>query len=582
MLTSLIGARVQGMGARGIDYIGQVRAATDAKVLFLEFWHPDEDQGTDQLCCCVWNMAVLTNVLLNDCTEEFGLLEDIDGMFDSFESLTARKNDVLVAEGEMIWRMVILLRGTFAETSKCGVNMMQPVGRRSTSTSFDAQHFGTFSVMCSTSTIVVTSPTANLLVCDEPRMVQMFAKRRRSSSTSSTSSTSTSTSISTSTSNSSNSTGSGSTQDGNDLAPAGQPERSLDNPCRPIATKPVIQLRELDVMDIIGVGSTGTVRLVRHVPTDHVYAVKSMSKSVAGSAKAMEHIVSERFALQELFRDPFCVSLLDAYQTHTMLHLLTEYVPGGELLARIDGRRMSDREASFYAANVLLALEHLHTNGYVHRDLKPENILIGRNGYVKLADMGFVKRIDDGRSFTVCGTSDYRAPEVLNGTGTGRSADLWSLAVLIFEMLTGETPFSHDDSRSVLETYTNIRRASYTIPYYVSAVAASLIRSMLLINESDRLELDAIKAHPWFAWVNWQQMYDQVARPPFVPKKGKQYSAYDMTYVLGRSSDLTVSDKPSHNAFDDPSFSTFWHWSDDVNHSFDGSAEKPMASISCD
>ena len=208
-----------------------------------------------------------------------------------------------------------------------------------------------------------------------------------------------------------------------------------------------VKFQELELHRIVGTGQFGLVRLVRHnVPgsapgTGDVFALKVMHKAPITEAKQIEHVLNERKILEEATH-PFCVQLRGAYQDPKALYLLQEWVPGGELFHHLDLEGAFDEAtAMFFAANVLLALESLHVKGIVYRDLKPENLLLDAQGYLKMADFGFAKYLGTEKTFTICGTPDYQAPEVIMRKGTNKAADYWGLGVLIFEMLVGDPPF---------------------------------------------------------------------------------------------------------------------------------------------
>jgi serine/threonine protein kinase len=166
-----------------------------------------------------------------------------------------------------------------------------------------------------------------------------------------------------------------------------------------------------------------------------------MHKAPIVESKQIEHVLNERRILEEA-NYPLCVQLKGAYQDKRSLYLLQEWVPGGELFHHLDLEGAFDEpKAMFFAANVLLALEFLHSKGIVYRDLKPENLLLDAQGYLKMADFGFAKYVGEDKTFTICGTPDYQAPEVIMRRGTNKAADYWALGVLIFEMLVGDPPF---------------------------------------------------------------------------------------------------------------------------------------------
>jgi protein kinase A len=154
------------------------------------------------------------------------------------------------------------------------------------------------------------------------------------------------------------------------------------------------------------------------------------------SRRQVEHAHNERDILGSVSH-PFLVKLWGTFQSETHVFLVTDYVPGGELFRIIRKyKKLNGEAAKFYAAEVLLAIEHLHANDIAYRDLKPENILIDHRGHVKLTDFGFAKRVPD-MTWTVCGTPDYLAPEIIRSQGYTKAVDWWSLGVLIYEMLTG-------------------------------------------------------------------------------------------------------------------------------------------------
>lgn len=117
--------------------------------------------------------------------------------------------------------------------------------------------------------------------------------------------------------------------------------------------------------------------------------------------------------------------------------MLLEYVPGGELFSHLRREvRFANDAAKFYAAEIVLAFQHLHSFNIVYRDLKPENLLITRTGHLKIADFGFAKVVED-RTWTLCGTPEYLAPELIQSKGHNKSVDWWAVGILIFEMLAG-------------------------------------------------------------------------------------------------------------------------------------------------
>lgn len=126
-------------------------------------------------------------------------------------------------------------------------------------------------------------------------------------------------------------------------------------------------------------------------------------------------------------------------------------------------RRFPVDVTRFYIANVVLMLEHLHSNDIVYRDLKPENLLLDDLGYLKLADFGFAKQLS-GRTYTLCGTPPFLAPEVICGSGHGKAADWWALGILMYELLCGYPPWHSDNA---LGTYDLILQGQLVFPPHI-------------------------------------------------------------------------------------------------------------------
>jgi protein kinase A len=184
-------------------------------------------------------------------------------------------------------------------------------------------------------------------------------------------------------------------------------------------------------------------------------------------------------------------------------------------------KKFKEETSRFYASQVVLAIEYIHKMDLIYRDLKPENILIDRNGYIKITDFGFCKLIKD-RTYTLCGTPEYLAPEIINNKGYGRSVDWWSLGVLLYEFIAGYSPFgtSHDDHLKMME---RICARKYKCPSYFSKEVKDLISNLIQSDLSRRFGnlkngVNDIKNHAWFKSINWLSIYFQKSTPPFIPK----------------------------------------------------------------
>uniref|UniRef100_A0A834RHD7 non-specific serine/threonine protein kinase n=1 Tax=Sarcoptes scabiei TaxID=52283 RepID=A0A834RHD7_SARSC len=293
-----------------------------------------------------------------------------------------------------------------------------------------------------------------------------------------------------------------------------------------------VNLSDFDILKVLGTGAYGKVFLVRKIGgSDHnkLYAMKVLKKSsVIQKQKTLEHTRTERTVL-EIVRDrPFFVCLHYAFQTSTKLHLILDYVSGGELFTHLYQRDYFPEDAvRIYAAELVLALEDLHKIGIIYRDIKLENILLDSEGHIVLADFGLCKRFlpheKNFRTYSFCGTIEYMAPEIVSGHGHTFSADWWSFGVLIYELLTGASPFTVDGEKNTQQEISKrIVRNHPPIPTNLSYEVRDLLNKILVKEPHKRLgggsdDAQEIKNHPFFKSIDWQDLAARKIATPFTP-----------------------------------------------------------------
>lgn len=277
-------------------------------------------------------------------------------------------------------------------------------------------------------------------------------------------------------------------------------------------------LADFQVMRSLGTGSFGRVHLARSVHNGRYYAMKVLKKERVVRMKQVEHTNDERRMLA-IVEHPFITRMWGTFQDANAVFMIMDYIEGGELFTLLrKSQRFPNPVAKFYAAEVCLAIEYLHEHTIIYRDLKPENILLDRNGHIKLTDFGFSKEVKDV-TYTLCGTPDYIAPEVVATKPYNKSVDWWSFGILIFEMLTGYTPF-YDSSP--MKTYENILKGEIRYPEYMHHDALNLLQRLITRNLSERLGnlqggSQDVKDHPWFGEVVWERLLSRDIETPYEP-----------------------------------------------------------------
>uniref|UniRef100_A0A4W5R558 Protein kinase cGMP-dependent 2 n=1 Tax=Hucho hucho TaxID=62062 RepID=A0A4W5R558_9TELE len=272
--------------------------------------------------------------------------------------------------------------------------------------------------------------------------------------------------------------------------------------------------QDLEVIATLGMGGFGRVELVKLRDEDTTFALKCIKKKHIVDTRQQEHIYSEKNILQQT-NSHFIVRLFRTFRDDKYVYMLLEVCLGGELWSVLrDMSSFEDQTARFCIACVLEAFDYLHARGIIYRDLKPENLLLDAEGYVKMVDFGFAKRIGLGKkTWTFCGTPEYVAPEVIMNKGHDFGADCWSLGILIFELLTGSPPFSGTDP---IKIYTMVLHGIEKVdfPKRISKRPDDLIRRLCKLNPVDRLGnkkngIIDIKKHKWFQGFNWEGLRRQ-------------------------------------------------------------------------
>jgi len=189
----------------------------------------------------------------------------------------------------------------------------------------------------------------------------------------------------------------------------------------------------------------------------------------------VEHIMQETQILTKIAH-PFVTNKFAGFVTPCNLILIMEFCPGGDLFDQLyKHKAFTVPDTRIFVSQVCLPLEYLHSMSIVHRDLKLENILVAADGALKLTDFGFAKYIKY-RSWTLCGTPEYLAPEIILEKGHGKAVDYWAMGVLFYEMLNGHSPFEAEDH---LATYQKILDGSVNYPSKMDADATDLISRLL-------------------------------------------------------------------------------------------------------
>ena len=304
------------------------------------------------------------------------------------------------------------------------------------------------------------------------------------------------------------------------------PRDSTQQPEKITTPKPRRETRKLtfenfEFLKVLGKGTYGKVVLCREKATSNLYSIKVIKKDMVIYNETIRQILTEKRVLQKT-NHPFLLSLKYSFTTCDHLCLVTEFVKGGELYFHLAKERpFSEHRSRFYGAEMISAIDYLHTNNIIHRDLKLENILLDKDGHIRIIDFGLCKENIQWNceTNTLCGTPEYRSPEIILHDNYGKVVDWWAFGIIMCEMLIGYNPFFHEDRDVMFE---NVLEVDIKFPTWLSLTATDLLSGLLSKEPTSRLGRgregsSSIKSHPFFEIINWEKLLKKEIPVPFKP-----------------------------------------------------------------
>eukprot|EP00316_Scyphosphaera_apsteinii_P024636 CAMPEP_0119315718 /NCGR_PEP_ID=MMETSP1333-20130426/36900_1 /TAXON_ID=418940 /ORGANISM="Scyphosphaera apsteinii, Strain RCC1455" /LENGTH=329 /DNA_ID=CAMNT_0007321163 /DNA_START=64 /DNA_END=1053 /DNA_ORIENTATION=- len=324
-------------------------------------------------------------------------------------------------------------------------------------------------------------------------------------------------------------------------------------------------LNSLDVLVLkatLGTGSFGRVRLALYKKDkggdDSHYALKILKKSEVIYLKQVDHVKEEKNILKEISH-PFIVNLCASFQDSRNLYLMLEFIIGGEFFTHLrKAGRFPNETSKFYSGQVALVFEHLNKLNIIYRDLKPENLLLDRVGNVKMTDFGFAKKVDY-HTWTLCGTPEYLAPEIILSKGHGKAVDWWALGILVYEMLAGYPPFYDEDPLGI---YQKILEGKIKFPWHFDRHSKDLVKRLCTADVTKRYGnlkdgAEDVKKHKWYSANNslsFTELLDLKLDPPIHPEvsdKDDDTSQFDEypDSAEGSQQDINAADQKMFDGF---------------------------------
>ena len=296
--------------------------------------------------------------------------------------------------------------------------------------------------------------------------------------------------------------------------------QEMDQNGRPITRVVKKGVKDFNFGRTLGEGSYSTVLAATDRQTLREYAIKVLDKRHIIKEKKVKYVNIEKDTLNRLTEHPGVVRLYYTFQDERSLYFVLDLASGGELLGFLKKMGTFDVECTrFYGAQILDAIDYMHSKGIIHRDLKPENVLLDDQMHVKITDFGTAKILDlrkangvgstfgdpmEGaemdRAQSFVGTAEYVSPELLTDKNACKASDLWAFGCIIYQLIAGRPPFK---AANEYMTFQKIVGLEYSFPDGFPPLARDLVERLLVLDPLTRLPMEHIKAHPFFDGITW-------------------------------------------------------------------------------
>ena len=274
---------------------------------------------------------------------------------------------------------------------------------------------------------------------------------------------------------------------------------------------------------VIGKGGFGRVWKIQSKKTNIKYALKEMSKLKIIDKKSEKSINSEREFLSKL-NHSFIVNMHYAFQDRDNLYLVMDLLNGGDLRFHISRyRKFSEEQTRFFLANIIYAIDYIHSNNVIHRDIKPENLVLDEKGYVRITDFGIAKENMPDNSSETSGTPGYMAPEVMKGRNHSFPVDFFALGVIGYEFMIGTRPYVGKNRKEIKEQMLSkaVVINEENIASGWSQESADFINKLLERKEAKRLGYKEgakeLMKHHWLKYYPWDELKSKTLLAPFIP-----------------------------------------------------------------